>query len=726
MLAALFSLGATIFVLQNEYDVLAEPNPVSIPAQVLVTKTPDKQGPSGMLLIPDAGDDRIMVFDPQTGDLIDANFIVDDVHLSLPTNAILSKDGTRILVADQTANLIYEYDLLGNYQGYYAPQGGADPVVLSAIQGISLRENGNLLVTVSSGPNANAIAEFDTKGQYMGNFIASTDGMLNGPFDVFGRKIDWLVSARDSNAIHQYTMTGTFITTFTQITAGSLRQIAEAANGNILIASYSGQQEGILEFTSDGQFVSRYDPVGLNRYQGVYELGNGHILTTNRSGVYEIDRKGNLLDVKYTSSNFNPRYIEFVPINYASQKTVFLPVIIHEICYEFSYNETLPYNLEVTQTSDAWQCRKVGQDIVVAVIDTGVDLDHPDLEANIIPGTSFVQDVPSPDDDHGHGTHVAGIVAAVANNGGAIGVSPRAKIMPIKVLDDEGNGSMFEVAKGIIWAAENDADIINLSLGMRVNSSFMDDAINQAYEQGILLVAAAGNCGNDSFAYFNCTYQDQPTYPGAYPKVMAVASTDRHDQQSSFSNQGDYIEVAAPGSDISSTYFDGRYQVLSGTSQATPHVAGLAALMWAEYPDLTAQQIRTHIHQSTDDLGPDGKDTTYGHGRINIGRAIDTLTSPNTLPISVLPATSSLPQSSDDGLFVPGELLVRLGPTSDEARVLNTISQQVGHVRVLDTIPQLNIHKLSVSVGQETGSLSQLRAMPGVIDVSLNYRVYAQ
>ncbi|MCB0212114.1 MAG: S8 family serine peptidase, partial [Anaerolineae bacterium] len=254
--------------------------------------------------------------------------------------------------------------------------------------------------------------------------------------------------------------------------------------------------------------------------------------------------------------------------------SIFVPIIMNTFCTDaFSYNETIRYNLEKVEAEQAWASCSQGQGITVAVVDTGIDLDHPDLQANLVSGKSFVSGTSSPDDDAGHGTHVAGVVAGIANNSGIIGVAPKASLMPVKVLDSNGSGSIYDVVDGIEWATDNGANVINMSLGSVSYSSILEDAVDYAHDRGVLIVAAGGNCG-DTFYFLNgCSYQDQPVYPGADGDVMAVASTDSNDNQSSFSNEGSYIEIAAPGSSIYSTYPSGTYATLSGTSMATPHVA---------------------------------------------------------------------------------------------------------------------------------------------------------
>lgn len=264
---------------------------------------------------------------------------------------------------------------------------------------------------------------------------------------------------------------------------------------------------------------------------------------------------------------------------------------------------------------EAWNLHTGGSSVTIAVIDTGVDLDHPDLQAKIVSGKDYVNNDNLADDDNGHGTHVAGIAAASGNNGiGIAGVNWGAKVMPLKVLNHIGNGSTYNLALAIKYAANNGAKVINMSLGASCGSGWPDvgDAVNYALGKGVLLVAASGN-----------NYSTPVMCPAAINGVMAVGATDSNDLRASYSTYGAALDVAAPGSGIYSTYYGGGYASLSGTSMATPHVAGLAALLWSFAPDMTYSEVETLIGQTADDLGSVGWDQYYGHGRINAQRALE-------------------------------------------------------------------------------------------------------
>ncbi len=263
-------------------------------------------GDSGLLLIPESSNDRVMAFDPLTGNLIDPDFIpANPDNLNTPIHAIVSSTGESILVSDQVNDVVQEYDLNGDYLGVFAPVGGADIGIMDNNRGASLAPNGNLLVSVGAGPNEDAVAEFDMAGNFLGNRIAGGADDLDSPFDVLLRNNRLLVSGISSDTIHQYNLSGAPLTQFTTIDTFP-EQMAVTANGNILVANFSGNDEGVVEYTTTGEFIAVYNPMGLGGYRGVYELPNGNILTTNSNGVHEIDRAGNLVESKLTgvSSHF--------------------------------------------------------------------------------------------------------------------------------------------------------------------------------------------------------------------------------------------------------------------------------------------------------------------------------------------------------------------------------------------------------------------------------------
>lgn len=261
----------------------------------------------------------------------------------------------------------------------------------------------------------------------------------------------------------------------------------------------------------------------------------------------------------------------------------------------------------------------------VAIIDSGVAIDHKDISDKVVARVNFSDteiDEPKDYDEYGHGTHVAGIVAATHNSIGVAGVCPDCTILDAKVLNSSGVGSSSAIAKGIDWAVENGAKVINMSLGQRVSSRTLETAVNNAWKRGVVLVAAAGNAGTQA-----------KIYPGAYPNVIAVAATDNRDVKASFSTYGKWVDLAAPGVNVYSTFpnhpfvlgtQNGRstgYDIGSGTSMASPIVAGVAAMVWSTTPAGTPNtKVREKVELTADKI--DGTGTSWAHGRVNACEAV--------------------------------------------------------------------------------------------------------
>jgi subtilisin family serine protease len=243
--------------------------------------------------------------------------------------------------------------------------------------------------------------------------------------------------------------------------------------------------------------------------------------------------------------------------------------------------------------------------IVIAIVDSGVNPDHPEFAGRLVAGYDYVNNDADPRDDHGHGTHVAGIAAAGLNGVGTAGICPQCKIMPVKVLNATNGGTWSLVAKGILFAVDNGARVINLSLGATINTTTLQSAIDYAEAHGVIVVAAAGNMG-----------REVNFYPAAIPYVIAVSGTDRSDGRWSQSNYGSFVDVAAPAVSIYSAYHSS-YATMSGTSMASPFVTGLAALVLSRQPKLKPAQVLDLIAGNAIDLGPTGHDKEYGHGRID-------------------------------------------------------------------------------------------------------------
>jgi subtilisin len=286
---------------------------------------------------------------------------------------------------------------------------------------------------------------------------------------------------------------------------------------------------------------------------------------------------------------------------------------------------------EASEYSESWALEDVGAEPVhstgytgkgvkIAVLDTGIDYKHPELARNYKEGYDFINKDKDPMDDNGHGTHVAGILAAAKNGKGIVGAAPDAQIYAIKVSDAKGKGSFSGLVKGIDWAIEHDMDIVTMSITGKGGSKALAKAVDTAYNKhGLVLVAAVGNGKGDVL------------YPAAYPQVIGVGSVNKDNALSSFSLTGREVEFVAPGSGIKSTAIGGKYRLSSGTSMATPLVTGAIALLLGsdeeEWEDTgmvdgdgkwTNDELREVLRGTASDLGKKGKDNLFGYGLLNL------------------------------------------------------------------------------------------------------------
>ena len=249
----------------------------------------------------------------------------------------------------------------------------------------------------------------------------------------------------------------------------------------------------------------------------------------------------------------------------------------------------------------------LGDGVQIAVLDTGADLTHPDLADRIRGGIDLVNRDNEPLDDNGHGSGVTGILAANQNGRGLIGTAPKAGLWIVKMLRYDEQGSISDLVRGIEWAIDRGADIVNMSLGTEEDNPALRDAVAAAHAQGILMVSAVGNTG------------ERVLYPAAYPEVIAVASTNKDDQRAWFSNRGPEVELAAPGTDLVTTGSHGDYQIQNGTSFSVPFVTGTAALLMSAGVQ-EMEDVRRRLRQSAEDLGL--ALSAQGHGLVDAERAV--------------------------------------------------------------------------------------------------------
>jgi len=327
-----------------------------------------------------------------------------------------------------------------------------------------------------------------------------------------------------------------------------------------------------------------------------HKHGDRLICCNNKLGYDIIEVKGSL---KQALDRYKKHAgVKYVEPNY-SRRASFVP------------NDPLyrqQYGLRAIQAPEAWNRSTGKKKIIIAVVDTGVQRSHPDLKKKLITGYNFVGNNENTDDDNGHGTHVAGIAAAATNNGtGIAGTAPNCRILPVKVLDAAGGGTIHQVVQGIQYAADRGARVINMSFTGSERSKLEEDAVAYARKKGAVLIGAAGNDGKKN----RC-------YPAAFARVIAVAALDERGKKASFSNYGKWVGVAAPGSNILSTYPVGTYQALSGTSMAAPFVSGVAGLLASR--GLSGSAIRSRIQATADRIA--GTGSSWRFGRVNAAKAL--------------------------------------------------------------------------------------------------------
>ncbi|MEK7625684.1 MAG: S8 family peptidase [Patescibacteria group bacterium] len=280
--------------------------------------------------------------------------------------------------------------------------------------------------------------------------------------------------------------------------------------------------------------------------------------------------------------------------------------------------QTLPWGVDRVDAELVWPNTNTNT-VRVGVIDTGISLSHPDLSGNIKGEINAINPKRSANDDNGHGSHVAGIIGAVNNTIGVVGVAPEVDLYAIKVLGANGSGYLSDIIEGLDWSIANGMQVVNMSLGASSDNQFLHEAVIRARNAGIVLVVAAGNSGSSV------------EYPGKYSEVITVGATDVNNQIASFSSRGPEVDVAAPGVSVFSTYKGSGYATLSGTSMATPHVTGIVALILNSpvgVSDLNGDgqwnpdEVQNKLQATATDLGEAGRDDLYGFGLVNAFNAV--------------------------------------------------------------------------------------------------------
>ncbi|WP_339284979.1 S8 family peptidase [Paenibacillus sp. FSL R5-0486] len=271
----------------------------------------------------------------------------------------------------------------------------------------------------------------------------------------------------------------------------------------------------------------------------------------------------------------------------------------------------IPWGVKQIRAPKVWSV-STGHRIKIGVIDTGADYHHPDLRYSLARGINLLNRSLLPHDDNGHGTHIAGTIAAANSTAGMIGVAPRSLIYPVKAFDHNGSAYVSDIVLGIDWCVRNKVDIINMSFGMKTRSKALLDVVNRAYHAGIVIVASSGNDGK----------RRSIDYPARYPQTISVGATDKNRRIASFSNRGAYVDVYAPGDKIVSSWVQGKHHEMSGTSMATSHVSGAIALLLSKHPGLSPSEIKTLVKRATIPLR--ARKTTTAKSKVR-GGEIDAL-----------------------------------------------------------------------------------------------------
>ena len=285
--------------------------------------------------------------------------------------------------------------------------------------------------------------------------------------------------------------------------------------------------------------------------------------------------------------------------------------------------ETIPTGVNQIKAPLAWDCSR-GKGIAVAVLDTGIDANHPDLSPNYKAGTSFVVGEPGPEDGNGHGTHCAGTIAAAINGAGVVGVAPAAYLYAVKVLSASGSGNWSWLISGIDWCIKRRIKVLSMSLGGSAAPSALEAMCDTAWNRGLLLIAAAGNTG--------ATSSPGVGVPAKYANVVAVSAIDDANTIAPFSSRGPEVELCAPGVQVLSTLPGGGHGKMSGTSMACPHASGAAVVAWGGHRFSDNVTIRRVLAKTADILGLPGRDDLYGYGRVDAAQAACTRTPQAAVP----------------------------------------------------------------------------------------------
>jgi serine protease len=464
----------------------------------------------------------------------------------------------------------------------------------------------------------------------------------------------------------------------------------------------------------DDEIVVKFrDDVGqatLNSFMKKYNISKKR--ASWRTGEFIVFKMN---DKSKGASNLLQEILQEEGIVFAEQNAIAYKCMVPNDTY-YSYQ----WHMSRLGLEDAWD-DSTGSGITVAIIDTGVKQSLSDLAGtSFTSGYDFVNNDSDPTDDEGHGSHVCGTIAQTTNNSlGCVGVAFNATIMPVKVLDSSGSGTYSDIADGITWAVDNGADIINLSLGGSSSTTSLQNAVNYAWNNDVVVVCAAGNDGSSS-----------PMYPAAYTNSISVSAVNYLDELAYYSNYGSTIDICAPGGDTDDNngdgYMDGvlqqtfdsssgsaGYYFYIGTSMASPHVAGVAALVKAADPTLSNSEIRSILEDTAEDLGSSGWDQYFGYGIVDAYAAVQEALgggTPDTTPPVISDVTATPSSTTATITWTTDEAatsVVYYGTTSSYGSTASTSGYTTSHSVTLTGLTAGTTYHFMVESADASGNTSQ-------------------
>jgi minor extracellular protease Epr len=473
------------------------------------------------------------------------------------------------------------------------------------------------------------------------------------------------------------------IVAFNMAITNKKEQISE--NYNKIVANFKGETAGIKNSVEEyGEDINNYIILEDVSDDNVNKIMRDIISSELNNPLRVIVLFKNRVDkgiIEQAQGRLNREYINVPALAITVPSTALQGLRnnpnVELIESDFQVNATAQvkdWGIDRIGAPNSWQSGLTGRGVRVAIIDTGIAR-HEDL--TIAGGVAFTTYTTSFHDDNGHGTHVAGIIGARNNIIGTVGIAPEADLFAVKVLGQDGTGYLSDLVAGIDWSINNRMHIINMSLGTSSSSSTLQRIVDAAYNQNILIVASAGNAGNSE------GIGDNVLYPARYNSVIAVGATDVNDNRASFSSTGSDLEFSAPGVRIISSYLNDSYIRISGTSMASPYVAGNFSLLKQLYPNLSVSNLRSRMQNNVIDLGTTGRNSLFGYGLIQAfineeiveESAQEIEPTPNRLPAPSPPKprlperaptppatllTTTTTVSTDKGTYIPRErVLVR-------------------------------------------------------------------